>query len=190
MPIKRDIRQAKAVKELTPTQSIKLVKELLKGNRKTLKTSDFHPGTILMYNYNAKDKKETYDRTPLVLVLWRNKSHTMAINLHWAPMPLRIILVKKIMKVNRKNIIAGKKLEFDYKALKPFLKRAGFAPIIRLYINSRISNSGVVIPNDQFMNVARTKSESFTQGRESAESLYKKALSRNKKYRSTRKRRE
>lgn len=178
------------VKEMSPTQSVKYVKDLLKTKQKKLTPKDFEPGNILMYFYDAKDKTQTYDRTPLTFVLRRNKTHTMSLNLHWAPMPLRVVLVKKIISVNKKNIKAGKRMEFDYKALRPFLKKIGFAPVVRLYINKRISKKGVVVPQDQFMNIARTKTETFTQGKVSAEKLYRKAIEGNKKYRSTRKRRE
>ena len=181
---------AKDVKELSPTQSIKYVKSLLKTGTKQLKPKDFLPGSLLMYYYNAADKSQTYDRTPLVMVLRRNKTHTLGINVHWAPVPMRVILVKKIISLNKKNIREGKLMEFDYKTLKPFLKRIGFSPVIRLYINNRISKKGVVVPQDQFMNIARTKTESFTNGKISAEELYKKAIKGNKKYRTTRKRRQ
>lgn len=175
--------------EMSPTQSIKYVQGLLK-NKKNFKNTDFIPGKILMYMYNAKDKEMTYDRTPLVLVLKRNNSHSLCVNLHWAPMPLRVVLVKKIISLNKRNIKENRPLQFDYGQLKPFLKRIGFAPVIRLYINKRISSSGVVVPPDQFMNIARTKTETFTKGKYSAEELYLKALKGNKKYRATRKRRE
>ncbi len=178
------------VKELSPSQSMKYVKGLLKDSTRTLKNNDFKPGSILMYFYDAKDKEQTYDRTPLTFVLRRNKTHTLSLNLHWAPMPMRVILVKKIISLNRKNIKEGKPLEFDYKTLKPFLKRIGFAPVIRLYINKRISKKGVVVPADQFMNIARTKTETFTKGKHSAEELYKRAIKKSKSYRKTRKRRE
>lgn len=175
---------------MSPSQSMKYVQDLLKTKRQLLKNNDFIPGKIMIYNYAAKDITQTYDRTPLVLVLRRNNTHTLCINIHWCPQPLRIVLVKKIISVNRKNIKDNKPLQFDYQQLKPFLKRIGFAPIIRLYINKRISSSGVIVPSDQLMNIARTKTETFTQGKYSAEELYYKALKANKKYRATRKRRE
>jgi hypothetical protein len=184
--------QNKNEKELSPAASINVVKKLLKQERKQLKVADFQPGAILMYRYDAKDKTQTYDKTPLVFVLRRNRKHTLCINFHWAPTPLRVVLVKKILYApgNRKRMRKGEPLVFDYGQLKPFLKRIGFAPIIRKYINRRISRTGVVVPQDQLMNVARTKSETFTEGKVSAEKLYRLALKRNKQYRKTRKRRE
>jgi hypothetical protein len=181
----------KQLPELSASQSIKKMKELFKGKKK-LVLKDFTPGRMLTFFYNAKDKTQTFDKTPLVFVLRRNKTHTLGINMHWSPYPLRQTLIKKILTSgkNRSNIKKGLPIVFSYKDLKPFLKRIGFAPIIRLYINNRISSSGVVIPDDEMMTATRIKSETFTQGRVSAEKLYKKAIQGNKKYRKNRKRRE
>ncbi len=187
---KKILMSKEEAKGLSAAESIKFVKDMLKTKSKKLTLKDFEPGSLLMYRYNAKDKDNTYDATPLVIVLKTSRRYVLAANFHWSPIPLRIILVKKILQMNTKNIKAGKKLEFDYKTLKSFLKKIGFAPVIRLYIKNRISETGVLIPPEHLMNAARTKSETFTNGRISAEELYKKAIAGNKKYRKTRKRRE
>lgn len=181
------------LKELTPAQSMALVKKIMMDAKSKRHTKvDWLPGSLLMIKYDAKDKSQTYDKTPLVFVLKRGKSHTMCINFHWAPAPLRIVLIKKILQApgNRKRIKEGKRLEFSYQQLKPFLKKIGMAPVIRLYINKRISRTIIPIPETELMNIARTKTETFTEGKVSAETLYKRAIKGNINYRKTRKRRE
>jgi len=165
------------VKELTFSQSNKKVKALIKEKRK-LKSADFIPGNIIFMSYDAKDKEQTYDKTPLMMVLKRNSKHTLGLNYHWAPMSMRLNLVKLIILANEKNIKAGKQLEFKYEQLKPLLKQLGYAPIIRKYINNRISSVGVVIPPERLLEVARLKTESFTNGKYSANELYAKARKR------------
>lgn len=187
---KKILMTKEEAKGLSPAESIKFVKNMLKTKSKKLTLKDFEPGSLLMYRYNAKNKEETFDVTPLVMVLKRSRRYVLGINFHWAPLPLRIVLVKKILQLNRRNIKEGKQLEFDYRTLKPFLKKIGFAPVIRLYIKNRISETGVLIPPEHLMDAARTKSETFTNGRISAEELYKRAIKGNIKYRKTRKRRE
>ena len=181
MNLRKMFADAKKTVGLTTKQSIDFLKDLFKNNKKTLTSDDFRPGKILSFSYDAKDKSQKYDKTPLVLVLRRNKSHPLAINFHWAPVPMRVMLINIILKTNKGNIKKDRELNFGYKALKPLLKKLGFAPIIRLYINSRISSKGVVVPNSEFMNAAKMKSESFTGGKESAEKLYSKAVKRSKK---------
>lgn len=187
---KKILMSREEARGLSASESIKFVKDMLKTKTKKLTLKDFEPGKLLMYRYNARDRENTFDATPLVMVLKYSRRYVLGVNFHWAPTPLRIILVKKILQMNTKNIKAGKKLEFDYKTLKPFLKKIGFAPVIRLYIKNRISETGVIIPPEHLMNAARTKSETFTNGKISAEELYKRAIQGNKKYRQTRKRRE
>ena len=170
------------VKELTPTQSYKKVKELLKEKKKITK-KDFFPGNLIFTFYNAKYKEFTYDKTPLILILRRNNSHTLGLNFHWLPLKYRLNLIRIIMKMNKENIKEGKPIQFSYQDLKPLLKKFGYAPCIRLYINKRIGPTGLVIPPDRLLEVARLKTEIFTNGKYTAEQMFKMAHLRAKKSR-------
>lgn len=170
----------KKIKELSASQSFRKVKDLIKEKKKMTK-KDIIPGNIIFTFYDAKDKEQTYDKTPLALILRRGTTHTLVLNWHWIPLNMRINLIKHVIRLNTKNIEKNLPLEFNYKQLKPLLKTLGYAPCIRLYINKRISNTGVVIPPSRLMEVAKLKSESFTNGKYSAEQLYKMARQRAKK---------
>jgi len=165
------------LKELNPFQSKKKVQKLIKEKRK-LKESDFKPGNLIFGVYDAKDKEQTYDRTPLVLILKRGKTHTLGLNFHWAPFYMRINLIKVIVLSNAKNVKSGKPLQFSYEELKPLLRQLGYAPIIRLYINRRFGSQGVVIPPERLLEVAQLKTETFTNGRYTAEQMLAKARKR------------
>jgi len=170
----------KKIKELTPSQSLKKVKELLKERKKMTK-KDLIPGNLIFTFYDAKDKTQTFDRTPLVLTLKRGSKHTLGLNFHWIPLSMRLKLIEHIIRLNKKNIEIGKPLDFNYNDLKPMLKTLGYAPCIRLYINKRISSTGVVIPPDRLTEVARLKTETFTKGKYSAEQLYTMARKRGRR---------
>lgn len=174
-------------KEFTTSQSINMVKDMLKD--KTLKKSKdkLEVGDLFFGVYDAKNKEEVYNKRPFVMLLKQNKSHMLGIAFSWAPLPLRIILIKKILQVNAKNIKNNKPLEFSYKDLKGFIKKIGFAPIIRLYIKKRMSSSVVLIKPENLIQAARLNTAVFTNG-VSAEKLYKKAIAGNKAYRSGRRR--
>ena len=176
-------------KEISIKDSIKLVKDMLKDKSKQRKLSSLVPGDLFFGVYDARNKNLVYDKRPFVLILRKSNSYILGINFSWAPLPLRVILVKKILMMNKTNIKNNKPLEFSYKELKPFLKKIGFAPVIRLYITGRMSNNIVKIEPENLMGAARLNTAVFTNGK-SANELYKKAISGNKKYRSTRKRRE
>lgn len=176
-------------KEFTTSQSIKIVKDIMKDKSSKVNKKNLAVGDLFFGVYDARNKEEVYNKRPFVLLLAQNSRHMLGISFSWAPLPLRVVLVKKILSLNRKNIKEGKRLEFSYKQLKPFLKRIGFAPIIRKYIISRMSSGVVLIPPEHLMTAARLQTAVFTDGKR-AEELYKRALAGNKKYRSTRKRRE
>lgn len=167
----------KKIRELTPEQSYKKVKELL-GERKKLAQKDFAPGNLIFTLYNAKNQENTFDRTPLVLILRRNNTHTLGLNFHWILPSMRLNLIFHIIKINRKNIERGKPIKFDYAQLRPLLKSLGYAPCIRLYINERFAKNGVIIPPERLVEVALMKTETFTNGKYSAAQLFKMASAR------------
>lgn len=162
-------------KELTPAESVKIVKKIA-TEKKRINKADWIPGNIIYTYYLAKDMSQVYDRTPLVLILRRNKTHTLGLNFHWLPFKMRDQLAKHILKLNKKNIANGKPLEFSYAQMKPLLKHYGYAPCIRLYINHRFRSSGTVIHPDRLVEISRLRTETFTKGRYTAEQLYAKAL--------------
>lgn len=170
----------KKIIELTPAESLRMVKELLKSKR-SISGRNLKPGHLFFAAYDAKDKTQTYDRTPFVLVLKRNQTHTLGLNFHWIPLSMRINLILFIIKMNAYNIRERKALTFDYKQLKPMLKSLGYAPCIRMYINARFSSDGVIIPSYKLMDVARLKTETFTKGRYSATQMFTMARKQNKK---------
>ena len=100
---KKILMSKEEAKGLSASESIKFVKDMLKTKTKKLTLKDFEPGSLLMYRYNAKDRENTFDATPLALVLKTSRRYVLSINFHWLPVPLRIILVKKILQMNAKN---------------------------------------------------------------------------------------
>lgn len=167
----------KKVKELTPKASLEAVKALLKRKR-AIKFDKLKPGHLIFTSYSAKDKTQTYDRTPLVLILRRNEKHILGLNFHWVPFSMRINLVKTIIQMNAANIRQRKPLKFSYKDLKPMLKSLGYAPCIRLYITKRFGNTGVIIPSHQLMEIAKLKTQTFTKGKYSASQMFQMARKR------------
>ena len=168
-------------KELSKKDSDESVKMLLKKRIKLQARYHMIPGMLLFTSYNAKDQSQTFDKTPLILILKRNSKYTLGLNFHWIPLSMRLNLVKAIIKMNTKNIEKNKPLEFSYEKLKPMLKSLGYAPCIRLYINSRLGNVGVPVPPENLLQMARLKTESFTNGKYSASQLYQMAKAAGKR---------
>jgi len=152
---------SKIRKKLTSNEkeAFDLVKHLAK-KPKILKASDFQPGQIIMYSYNAKDKKSPYDATPMAMILGRNSRHTLALNWHWIPPSVRKNLMKIILRRNKRNIKAGKPLDFTYQGMLKLLAKSG-APALRKYINKRISKKGILIPHESYLKVVELRGEHF-----------------------------
>ena len=87
-------------KPLTTKESMDLMKKLAKSNKVRLTNKHFKPGAIISFGYNAKNQLDTFDKTPLAFILMRGKTHTLAINFHWAPIPMRVVLAKAIIMAN------------------------------------------------------------------------------------------
>jgi hypothetical protein len=124
-----------------------------------LKQSNFAPGNMVMFAYNAKDKYSAYDANPIILVLRRSKKYILGLNWHWMPPKLREKVMDGIMKQNKKNIKKGLPITVNYQMIKRLIR--GLGPVVRLYINKRISPKGVVVPSYQYYKVIHLRSEHF-----------------------------
>lgn len=163
--------------ELSVKDTIKVVKDLLK-KRRHIRVNEILPGNILFTQYSAKYDQLVYDKTPLVLILRTGSSHTLGLNFHWIPYRMRLALIRIIIDLNKNNIKNNKPLNFNYKTLKGYLKKFGYAPCVRKYINKRFTLNGVVIPPEKLLSVARLNTATFTKGVKS-EVMYN--LAKNKK---------
>lgn len=163
--------------EMSRQDSDAYVRELMK-NPKPLKNRDFRPGTLLFYRYDAKDKTQTYDNTPLVLVLGQNGRYMLGLNFHWLPYQKRLWLVDRILKHSKQEVQRNSRLRFTYEDFKPLMRSVHFQPCIRLYIKRRISRNGVIIPPSELVNATKLKAETFTNGRYSQAQLYQMARMR------------
>lgn len=168
------INRSLLYKELSKKDSDLKIKELLK-ERIYLSSRHFKPGNLILTSYNAKHKEFKYDKIPLALVLVRGQKYSLVLNFHWLPVNMRINLIYIILKMNKRNIQQNKPLEFSYKDLKPLLKKFNYAPCIRKYINGRMGKTGIVIPPDRLIEVARLQTEVFTGGKYSSTQLYSMA---------------
>lgn len=150
------------LKQLDKMQSALQIKQFLKSSTVLQRKQAFMPGNLLIYRYHAKFDKEPYDRRPMVLVLRSSRSYMLGLNFHWIPFNMRMWLVKYILRLNAKNIKAGRPIDFPYRKVKPLLKKMKFAPCIRLYIKPRISRRGVVLPPERLVEAAQLRMEMFT----------------------------
>jgi len=152
-------------------KAIKRAKNFIKDTKKTLKTtkrdivkdfkrkytgkkqpSNFKPGKMLAFQYNAIDETKKFDKKPLVMSLGLskdNKKHFYGINIHWMPENQRILLASLLTEMLEKK--GG---ELDYNDVKPLLKKFEKSPILRRYAIRRVSPKVIEMPSDVYLRAA------------------------------------
>lgn len=161
-------------KTMSVNESDEYIKNLLKKPR-GLKRNDFLQGSLLFFKYDAKDKEQTYDETPLVLVLGTSRGYMLGLNFHWLPYQKRIWLIDRILEHSKGTLRRQNRLLFTYEDFKPLMKSVHYQPCIRLYIFKRISKKGVVIPSSELKNAQKLRQETFTKGKYTQQQLYQMA---------------
>ena len=161
-------------KELTPKISMDIVKNLIKTEKTNIQPL-LKTGNIVTFLYDAKDKEQIYDRTPLVLVISTTSKYMLGVNFHWMPTQLRQTLIQYILDLNTKEIRNKRPLKVEYKDIRGAVKRIGAFPVVRLYIRGRISQQGVKIPDSMLMQAAKLATETFTGGKVNSATLWQRA---------------
>ena len=169
-------------KELTPKESITMLKDLVKTNKTNIQDK-LKPGTLLTFIYNAKYDKENFDRTPFVMVLSTTPKYMLGCNFHWAPLKKRELIVQYIIERNKNRIRKKLKIKMTYRELRALMGTIGVFPIVRLYIRERMSSKGVIIPDDMLSNAIRIKTETFTQGKANSTTLWQRAKNKVNRFR-------
>lgn len=142
-----------------------VVKRLLENPvhiNKLIRDGDITDGTIVYFEYDAKDQTAVFDMKPLIIVFGISRGYVLGLNFHWIPMEHRKKLVSYIIEINTKNKRIKTPLVFHYKDFKPLLKDTVFRKSVRLYIRRRMSTNGVVIDPKYLMDAVRLKLEHFS----------------------------
>ena len=144
----------------------RVVKELLKNPislSKEIRDKNIVDGSIIYFEYNAKDQESVFDMKPLIIVFGISRGYILGLNFHWIPMESRKELVEYIIKLNTKNKKIQTPLEFTYKDFKPLLKKNVFRRSVRLYIRKRTSLNGIIIDPKYLLDVVQLRLEHFSE---------------------------
>ncbi len=161
-------------KELTPKESMEMLKNLIKKEKVPIQ-KHLKSGNIITFVYDAKDKSQKFDKTPLVMVLSKTSKYMLGCNFHWMPTSKRQGLVQYILDSNKNRIRKKLPINITYKQIRAAVKSIGAFPVVRLYIRGRMSSTGVKIPDTMLMDAAKMKTETFTQGKTNSTTLWTRA---------------
>jgi len=121
----KSLRVDSRVGEMSIAQSNQYVKKLMQTTH-NLKKEDYRPGSLIFYKYDAKDKEQTYDQTPLVLVLRSGKKYMLGLNFHWLPLSFRMFVIDRIIEQSSDAIKRRNKIEFTYSDFKPLFRSVNY----------------------------------------------------------------
>ncbi len=113
--------------------------------------SNFIPGKLLTFEYNAIDADKVFDKKPLIVCLGFPKDsnkHILGLNVHWLPEMQRVLLASLI------STMLEKKDKLEYEDIKPLIKKFEGSPILRRYAIRRISPKVVEMPRDVYLRAA------------------------------------
>lgn len=158
----------KIVKKINPfskKDGKEVIKRLLETKidiNKEIKKKNIDDGTILFFEYEAKDQTMIFDQKPLIIVFGISNGYVLGLNFHWIPMKARKTLIEYIIKINIKNNSIKVPLEFKYKDFKKMLKIPDFRLATRIYIRNRMSKNGVIIDPKYLLDIAQLSIEHFS----------------------------
>ena len=179
----------------TKDESYEWFKDQIK-NLKTKKTEDeeylkmerrnIAPGSFIMFNYNNPKTKNLkfWDKVPVDLIFRLQGNDMWCINLHYIPRAYRKTVILHVLKINKANIRADRRLQANWEILKEFIVRNGFELAIHRYKVNRITNLKY-IKTSELKYVAELPLEKFAfNGDMTEDDLYKMIYSHTKKTKS------
>lgn len=159
--VKRIINRLNPFKKKDGKEVVKKLLENPTSIAKGIRDKDIEDGTVLYFEYSAKDTDSVYDMKPLIIVFGISRGYVLGLNFHWIEMEHRKKLVEHIIKVNTKNNRIQVPLKFHYKDFKPLLRDEAFRHAVRLYIRKRMSLNGVVIDPKYLLDAVRLELQHF-----------------------------
>ena len=134
--------------------------------------SDFIPGTIMTFAYDAKhaDTLPYWDRYPLTIFLdYQKNGNILQLNLHYLPPPERAKILGLLMKtVTAKKLRHDVRMKITYEMCQKIAMYQPLAFCLKSYIPSRITSkivrvqpadwaAAIFFPSDRFQNASNRK---------------------------------
>lgn len=144
---------------------LKTKKEIEQGNFTASDRRAIKPGSCIAFAYKnpvGKGKKSLkfYDENPVDFILNIRGNSMLALNMHYVPVPMRLIFIKFILQLNKSRIKQNKRLELDYSMVKEFIKRNNLDLMIHKYRINRITKLEYIKP-EEYKYVVSLPSEKF-----------------------------
>lgn len=111
-------------------------------------TNLIEPGSMLLFNYDPKHKKDLpyYDTFPLIFVVGPAEGGFHGINMHYLPLRQRAVLMDALYNtINNNRFDSGTKLKISYQILKSAATYRFFKPCFKHYLNKHVKSRKILI---------------------------------------------
>ena len=125
---------------VTPTK-------LIKENRSKM-TTGTEPGTMVLFNYDPKGKKDLpyYDTFPLIFVVGPAEGGFYGLNMHYLPLKQRAMLMDALYDLTTNNRYDDStKLKLSYQLLKKASSYKYFKPCFKHYLNRHVKSRKMLV---------------------------------------------
>lgn len=142
----------KDIKKTLKKQKRDLAKTFKRKYMGAKQPSNFKPGALISFKYDAIDVTKKFDKNPLVVSLGNpmdSKKDMMGINLHWLPVNQRVLLASLVV-----ELLEKKNGKLEYTDVKPLLNKFKNNPILRRYKIRRISPKVIQMDTDVYLRAA------------------------------------
>jgi hypothetical protein len=120
---------------------------LLKENRSKM-TTGTEPGTMVLFNYDPKGKKDLpyYDTFPLIFVVGPAEGGFYGLNMHYLPLKQRAMLMDALYDLTTNNRYDDStKLKLSYQLLKKASSYKYFKPCFKHYLNRHVKSRKMLV---------------------------------------------
>ena len=167
--LKSKASRAWFMKNVRTLRNINVKKDILSQGGRAV--HNLRVGSIYMYVYDPKTKKQLpyYDRLPLMIVLNYNTKSFVGLNLHYLPMRMRELLLQNMLDlVNNTKYDRTTRMLATYDILKSARRYKYIKPCVKRYLYSHVKSNIIKITPAEwsrsiYLPVERFKKESKEQ---------------------------
>lgn len=126
-----------------------LLNDIQTMGKRELNLEKLKPGHMLTYLYDAKwkDKLPYWDKFPLIFLVEIYKDGWLGINLHYLPLPVRSVLMRKLLMItNNDKFDERTRLKLSWQTLKAGTKFKEVTPCIKRYLAGHVRSNILQIP--------------------------------------------
>lgn len=115
-------------------------------------TTNLVPGRLFFFYYDPKFKMKLpyYDTFPMVIPYDKDNTGFMGLNLHYLDYPLRMDLLKELLKISGSQLTDLTKIKFSWSLIQGVAKYKIAQPCVKRYLHEHVRSPFCAIPTTEW----------------------------------------